>query len=381
MHNSPFLNSVGGYMKCKKIVVLLIVFCLASCDASIKYTQKQMYSFDAGFDTVISYIEWVKDEDTQYRENGNKTFEMFSYYNQLFDRFNDYENINNIKKINDNAGQNAVEVSQEIIDMLLEAKYFYDISYGKIDVTAGKMISLWHDAREEGMKLNVDGNLGDIPLQEELEEAAKHRGWDKIDINDEDNTVFINDPYLSLDVGAIAKGYATQKVAEYLMSIKIKNAVIDAGGNLKALSEKYNGKEWVTGIRDPNNPSLNADESLLAVQYYGDMAAVTSGDYERSYVAKDGKTYSHIIDPDTTYPADKYRSVTIITKDAGAADCLSTALFCLDYEDGLKVIERYKKDHQDAFLEVIWVANKNILFETENTISTKQYNIAYTAGL
>ena len=132
-----------------------------------------MYSFDAGFDTVISYIEWVKDEDTQYRENGNKTFEMFSYYNQLFDRFNDYENINNIKKINDNAGQNAVQVSQEIIDMLLEAKYFYNISYGKIDVTAGRMISLWHDAREDGMKLNAGGNLGDIPLQEELEEAYR----------------------------------------------------------------------------------------------------------------------------------------------------------------------------------------------------------------
>ena len=165
------------------------------------------------------------------------------------------------------------------------------------------------------------------------------------------------------------------------MSDNVKNAVIDAGGNLKALSGKYNGKEWITGIRNPNNPSLSPDDSLLTVQYSGDKSAVTSGDYERAFIAKDGKSYSHIIDPDTTYPADKYRSVTIITTDAGVADCLSTALFCLDFEDGLKVIEQYKKDHDNAFLEVVWVANKDMNFETGNIYHTKSFNIAYTEGL
>ena len=368
----------GGNMK--KLLFLLLVICMG-CKTSINYTQKQMYSFDSGFDTVIAYIEWVEDGDTQYRENANKTFEKFSYYNKLFDSFHDYENINNIKTINDNAGIKAVSVNQEVIDMLLEAKYFYDISYGKIDVTAGKMISLWHDAREIGMELNTHGEYGEVPNRVELEESIKHKGWDKIIVDDENNTVFITDPYVSLDVGSVAKGYATQKVAEYLVTENVKNAVIDAGGNLKALSGKYNGKEWITGIRNPNNPSLSPDDSLLTVQYSGDKSAVTSGDYERSFIAKDGKSYSHIIDPDTTYPADKYRSVTIITTDAGVADCLSTALFCLDYEDGLKVIEQYKKDHDNAFLEVIWVANKDINFETDNVYHTKSFNIAYTEGL
>ena len=368
----------GGKMK--KLLFLLLVICMG-CKTSINYTQKQMYSFDSGFDTVIAYIEWVEDGDTQYRENANKTFGKFSYYNKLFDSFHDYENINNIKTINDNAGIKAVSVSQEVIDMLLEAKYFYDISYGKIDITAGKMISLWHDAREIGMELNTNGEYGEVPNSAELEESIKHKGWDKIIIDDENNTVFITDPYVSLDVGSVAKGYATQKVAEYLVSEKVKNAVIDAGGNLKALSGKYNGKDWITGIRNPNNPSLSPDDSLLTVQYSGDKSAVTSGDYERAFIAKDGKSYSHIIDPDTTYPADKYRSVTIITTDAGVADCLSTALFCLDYEDGLKVIEQYKKDHDNAFLEVIWVANKDMNFETDNVYHTKSFNIAYTEGL
>lgn len=368
----------GGNMK--KLLFLLLVICMG-CKTSINYTQKQMYSFDSGFDTVIAYIEWVEDGDTQYRENANKTFEKFSYYNELFDSFHDYENINNIKTINDNAGIKAVSVNQEVIDMLLEAKYFYDISYGKIDVTAGKMISLWHDAREIGMEFNTHGEYGEVPSRAELEESIKHKGWDKIIIDDENNTVFITDPYVSLDVGSVAKGYATQRVAEYLVTENVKNAVIDAGGNLKALSGKYNGKEWITGIRNPNNPSLSPDDSLLTVQYSGDKSAVTSGDYERAFIAKDGKSYSHIIDPDTTYPADKYRSVTIITTDAGVADCLSTALFCLDYEDGLKVIEQYKKDHDNAFLEVIWVANKDINFETDNVYHTKSFNIAYTEGL
>ena len=368
-------------MKLNKSIVLLLIIALIGCKTSINYTQKQMYSFDSGFDTVIAYIEWVEDGDIQYRENANKTFEKFLYYNGLFDSFHDYENINNIKMINDNAGIKAVSVNQEVIDMLLEAKYFYDISYGKIDVTAGKMISLWHDAREIGMELNTHGEYGEVPNREQLEESIKHKGWDKIIIDDENNTVFITDPYVSLDVGSVAKGYATQKVAEYLVSEKVKNAVIDAGGNLKALSGKYNGKDWITGIRNPNNPSLSPDDSLLTIQYSGDKSAVTSGDYERAFIAKDGKSYSHIIDPDTTYPADKYRSVTIITTDAGVADCLSTALFCLDYEDGLKVIEQYKKDHDNAFLEVIWVANKDINFETDNVYHTKSFNIAYTEGL
>ena len=364
----------------KKFLTLLLALCMG-CKTSINYTQKQMYSFDSGFDTVIAYIEWVEDGDTQYRENANKTFEKFSYYNELFDSFHDYENINNIKTINDNAGIKAVSVNQEVIDMLLEAKYFYDISYGKIDVTAGKMISLWHDAREIGMELNTHGEYGEVPNYAELEGSIMHKGWDKIIIDDKNNTVFITDPYVSLDVGSVAKGYATQRVAEYLVTENVKNAVIDAGGNLKALSGKYNGKEWITGIRNPNNPSLSPDDSLLTVQYSGDKSAVTSGDYERAFIAKDGKSYSHIIDPDTTYPADKYRSVTIITTDAGVADCLSTALFCLDYEDGLKVIEQYKKDHDNAFLEVIWVANKDINFETDNVYHTKSFNIAYTEGL
>lgn len=364
----------------KKFLTLLLALCMG-CKTSINYTQKQMYSFDSGFDTVIAYIEWVEDGDTQYRENANKTFEKFSYYNELFDSFHDYENINNIKTINDNAGIKAVSVNQEVIDMLLEAKYFYDISYGKIDVTAGKMISLWHDAREIGMELNTHGEYGEVPNHAELEESIKHKGWDKIIIDDKNNTVFITDPYVSLDVGSVAKGYATQRVAEYLVTENVKNAVIDAGGNLKALSGKYNGKDWITGIRNPNNPSLSPDDSLLTIQYSGDKSAVTSGDYERAFIANDGKSYSHIIDPDTTYPADKYRSVTIITTDAGVADCLSTALFCLDYEDGLKVIEQYKKDHDNAFLEVIWVANKDINFETDNVYHTKSFNIAYTEGL
>lgn len=364
----------------KKFLTLLLALCMG-CKTSINYTQKQMYSFDSGFDTVIAYIEWVEDGDTQYRENANKTFEKFSYYNELFDSFHDYENINNIKTINDNAGIKAVSVNQEVIDMLLEAKYFYDISYGKIDVTAGKMISLWHDAREIGMELNTHGEYGEVPNRVELEESIKHKGWDKIIVDDENNTVFITDPYVSLDVGSVAKGYATQRVAEYLVTENVKNAVINAGGNLKALSGKYNGKDWITGIRNPNNPSLSPDDSLLTIQYSGDKSAVTSGDYERVFIANDGKSYSHIIDPDTTYPADKYRSVTIITTDAGVADCLSTALFCLDYEDGLKVIEQYKKNHDNAFLEVIWVANKDMNFETDNVYHTKSFNIAYTEGL
>ena len=128
------------------------------------------------FDTMYSFKEYSADHDlcVSHFKTSEK---LLQNYTQLFDIYNNYDGINNLKTINDNAGKQPVEVDQVIIDMLKMAKQFYDYSDGEFDITIGSFI-VWHNYREEGIrKLNEEGKLGKLPGKEELEEASKHKGW------------------------------------------------------------------------------------------------------------------------------------------------------------------------------------------------------------
>ena len=115
------------------------------------------------------------------------------------------------------------------------------------------------------------------------------------------------------------------------------------GGNIRIIGTKPDGSGWNTGIRDPQDP----DGSFAVSLDLSDTACVTSGTYERYYMV-DGEKYHHIIDKDTLYPADYFESLTVVTKDSGLADALSTALFCMSYEDGLALAEKLGVD-------VLWI--------------------------
>ena len=102
--------------------------------------------------------------------------------------------------------------------MLEEAKYFYDLSNGEFDVTIGALLHVWHNYREEGITLNTNGEKGNVPTLDELENASINKGWNHVLIDTEKNTVYIDDTHISLDVGGIAKGFATEKIAQSLES-------------------------------------------------------------------------------------------------------------------------------------------------------------------
>ena len=116
---------------------------------------------------------------------------LLRYYNQLFDIYNDYDGINNLKTVNDNAGIKPVKVDKPIIDMLHMAKAFYDYSNGEFDITMGALLKVWHKYREEGIKLNAEKQLGNLPPEEELTQAAGCKGWDNVVINDEESTCLL----------------------------------------------------------------------------------------------------------------------------------------------------------------------------------------------
>jgi thiamine biosynthesis lipoprotein len=179
-----------------------------------------------------------------------------------------------------------------------------------------------------------------------LKEKATHTDISKMIINEKDSTVYLEDPEMRLDVGAIAKGYATEKVAMYAYEKGFKSGTLSVGGNVRTLGVKAeNKKAWNIGIQ---NPDLESEQTNLYILNMTNHSLVTSGVYERYYVV-DGKQYHHIIDPETLMPAAYFTAVSIITKDSGLADALSTSVFNMPYEKGLALIESLS----DA--EALWV--------------------------
>ena len=322
----------------KRIICLLLVaLLLAGCSGKQEAPAQTQYTatFLTLFDTVTRITGKAESEEA-FREKAQIVHDELLVYHQLFDIYNDYEGIANLKTINDNAGIGPVTVDRKIIDLLLDCKDYYDLTGGMVNIAMGSVLQLWHEARNDGLNDPMNAYL---PKDDALAEAAKHTGWASIVIDEEASTVFISDPQVRLDVGAVAKGWATQRVCE----VAPANLLISVGGNVASIGPKdASGTPWVVGIQDPDN-----GDKYLHTLYVTTGSMVTSGDYQRNY-AVDGKLYHHIIHPDTLYPSDLWRSVTILCEDSGLADALSTALFLLPLEEGLALLE-------NCNAEAMWV--------------------------
>lgn len=293
-----------------------------------------------------SQISTYADKTDENIENYVKIAdEVLSYYHELFDIYYEYSGINNIRTVNKNAGKSPVKVDTEMIDFLEYCKELYTLTNGKTNVMLGSVLKIWHDCREEATENFGYLSPEALPTEEELTEAAKHTSIDSLVIDREASTVYISDPDASLDVGAVAKGYTVDILYERIKSTGADSVVLNIGGNIRTIGLKPDGKLWVTGI---TNPDKQSDEPLIRRLKIGEISLVTSGDYERYFVSAD-KTYHHIIDSETLKPAEYFSSVSILTESSGLADALSTALFCMSYEDGLAIVSEIGN------VEVIWI--------------------------
>ncbi len=341
----------------KKIVsVLLLVLCFCSTlsvfsacdntkDEEKEYTTRSKTVSNTHFNT-ISTLSSYGDVSAEEFDGYVKTVdEMLGYYHKLFDIYYEYAGVNNIKTINKNAGKAPVPVDEELIVFLEYCKEMHTLTKGKTNILFGSVLKLWHNARElaDESADHLDESL--LPTQNALAEAAKHTSIDLLVINKEEKTVYITDPAASIDVGAIAKGYAAAKIAEKLKSQGADSMALNAGGNIITIGLKPDGNHWVTGI---TNPDKTAENSLICRVRIGEIALVTSGDYERYFISGN-KAYHHIIDPETLMPADYFASVSIFTQNGSLADALSTALFCMSYEEGLALIEEI------GGVDVLWI--------------------------
>ena len=312
---------------------------LAGCASKKKELTRYSTVFYDVFDTVTQVIAYCESEE-EFNTQMQALHQDLIVYNQLYDIYNDYDGVVNVKTINENAGKAPVQVDDRILSMLELARQMYKLTDGKINIAMGSVLGIWHDYREAAEQ-NASETDNTLPTQEELEAAAQHCDINDLVIDEEAKTVYLSDPEMSLDVGSVGKGYAVEMVCRAAEARGLTSALVSVGGNLRAIGTKPDGSQWTGGVENPWNASevyTNTNSIFGSPINMSDLALVTSGDYQRYFVV-DGKRYHHIIDPDTLWPAAYYNGVTVLCPDSGMADCLTTALFCMPLEEGQKLVE------------------------------------------
>ncbi len=321
----------------KKLAAMLCTLCLtlSGCiPAAAPKQERFTATFLNLFDTVTTVVGYA-DSKQSFESLAQSIHDELEAYHQLFDIYNTYEGLSNLKTVNDQAGLAPVKVDRRIIDLLKDCKKYYSMTRGKVNIAMGSVLQLWHEARTASLD---DPANAYIPQEAALQEAAKHTALDALVIDEAASTVYLSDPAVKLDVGAVAKGWAAQRVSEMLP----EGLLLSVGGNVCATGPKADDSSWVVGIQDPDK-----GDQFLHTIYVNQECVVTSGDYQRAYVCN-GTLYHHIIDPATLQPGRLWRSVSIVCRDSGLADALSTALFLLPQAEGQALLDA-------CLAEAMWV--------------------------
>jgi thiamine biosynthesis lipoprotein len=307
------------------VLAVFLAVSLTGCRSEKKFEANY---FDL-FDTVTTISAYCT-SGGQFDELSGYAYGELLKYHQLFDIYNNYDGVNNIKTINDMAGKSPVKVDKEIIDLLLFSKKQHQKTDCKVNIAFGAVLKIWHDFRTKGAQNPQNAQLPPFDL---LKSAAGHTDIDKIIINESLSTVYLEDAQMSIDVGAVGKGFAAERAAAALAEKGFNSVLINIGGNIRAVGGGAKGRPWKVGVQNPRG------NDILYTLNISDLSVVTSGDYQRKYTVG-GRDYHHIINPDTLFPSDYYTFVTVVCGDSAVADALSTALFNMPFEQGFSFAEK-----------------------------------------
>ncbi len=312
------------------VCVLLLLLVPAACAGA---SERFSVVYTDTFDTVISLVGFAESRQ-KFDEISALAHSTYQHLHRLYDRYNEYEDVLSLCAVNRLAKEGPVEVDPLLFSLLSFAKSQYSLGQGQTNVALGRVLSLWHVKREAGL---ADPGKAQLPEMDALKEASRHCSIEDLVLDPEHFTVAFADPEMELDVGAVAKGYATEVVARLLEAAGMSSYVLSAGGNVRIGHPPLDGRpNWAVGLQTPDGSV--ADTDIVDTLYLSDCSVVTSGDYQRYYEV-DGKRYCHLIDPDTLMPGEYFRSVTIITGDSGLADFLSTAAFLMPYSESRAFVE------------------------------------------
>ena len=342
------------------IIIVVVLFSFFGCTNQSQDYQKYSYQFFGTFDTIVQVIGYTKNQDT-FDTYSSYAYDRYFALHKLYDIYNNYEGINNLKTVNDNAGIAPVKVDSAIIRLItfsIDANR--DISQ-KVNIALGPVLDVWHTYRTDGIE---NPKSARIPPMDALQEQYMLSDIDNIIIDYDASTVLLKEKGMRLDVGAIAKGYASQMIAQELIDLGFSSFLLSAGGNVKTVGKPLddNREYWGVGLQNPAYfDDTKANLELIDTAFVQDLTVVSSGDYQRFYEV-DGIRYHHLIDPHTLMPATYHRAVTIFAEDSGYADFLSTAVFLMPYDTGRNLVE--KLDGVDAF----WVLSDGSVKATTNAM-------------
>ena len=289
------------------LMLLFIVILLSSCSLT-PYSRSEFMMDTQCVITVYS------------RDDLDKLDDVFSSLRDIERMVSRYDEGSDVFRINEAAGVRAVRVSEETFTLIARAKEISLITGGAFNPLLGKISDMW----------NFTGTEHHIPSQDEMESIIAAAGdMDNLVLDEEKCSVYLASPCLSLDLGGIAKGYASEKAAAMLAGEGVEKAIINLGGNIYAVGSRSSAEGWRIGLQNPDS----SEGGYFTVVNASDEAVVTSGSYQR-YFMSDGVVYHHILDPSTGYPAQTdLASVSVINSDGTLADALSTALFVMGSAD------------------------------------------------
>lgn len=295
----------------------MLIICLTACSFSgppgAKNGAKKLSKTDFVLDTTATITLYGEGDG----ELIDRCFELCREYELVFSRTDERSELYALNR------DGSAAVSDELLELITLARDYAELSGGAFDFTLGGASALY----------GFSSDSPRAPSDAELSEAMSHAGWEKVRI--EGNIVTLTDPGAVLDLGAIAKGYIADRIAELLLENGQGSAIINLGGNVLCLGSKPDGSDFVVGLQYPFGDA----ERTIANVSVSDMSVVTSGVYQRCF-ERDGVFYHHILDPDTGRPRDSgLLAVSVVSPRSADCDALSTACFVLGLDRGLELVD------------------------------------------
>ena len=255
------------------------------------------------------------------------TREVVELIDRLGKMMSFYDSTSQLSQINQKAGKSYILIDSELLLLIKESKKYARITEGVFNISIAALVDLWQ----------YYGKLRQVPPNSLIKEKLPSVNYEDILIDEENRRVKLHQDGQKIDLGGIAKGYAANQIIQLYRQRGLTSGMINLGGNVALLGNRHDGKPWQVGIQ---NPRKERGKCLATVTVSG-ISVVTSGDYERFYL-ENNRFYHHILNPLTGYPANSgLISVTIIHPDSMLADVLSTTIFILGLEEGVKLLKRF----------------------------------------
>ena len=299
----------------KKLLPIVILFCSFQITAQNIY-KRTLKLMGSRFEITVT----AKDS-TQANEYINLGVKEISRIEKLI---SSWDPESQTSDINRNAGIKPVKVDQELYDLIERCLKISKITDGAFDISYASMDRIWH----------FDGSMKTMPTSEAINNSVDKVGFQNIELDKDNSTVFLKKPGMKIGFGGIGKGYAADKSKELLISKGVEAGIINASGDMNTWGNQPSGEKWKVAITNPLDKN-----KAFAILPVSNSAVVTSGDYEK-FVNFNGVRYAHIIDPRTGYPSTGIISSTVFAPKAELADALATSVFVMGVKTGLDRINQ-----------------------------------------